>query len=491
MKSGSPWGGGSRRRRSRKFPAKNEPEKVKSETSKRLQALSETEGKARPPKTVGQTFDVAVVGGGLPGWAAAARLAAEKMRVLVLAPDSEEEINGISLPKGPLYLWGLHRNGLWYGLLASLGLHGRLEGLSPEALPLQVILPLSRIDVPPAPEEGSYEHHFSNGAAKRLRNIYLWAARVEESLRISGLASPPHSKRPAQPPPLALTAAWLKTRFAPPFRARLPAGENMEASSFLDAQGAFCYGLPTRKMSRHSAALALSCPRHGLWRIPGGASELARWIGSGITAAGGEIRTNIGDLQLRPAGRRHFQMTAGANGGGAHYTATHVISEASLSPESGELHPNANRSCFAVWSFAIEKEAVPDSLGPRSLIVIDPGKPPVGENLVALENAPASKSHNEGEKKKDVTIFRAWILASERGNADRLAARIRKAVEGAIPFLDYFLIADRFYPPAFTPQAGRSRPRNHWVLSNPAMEDCFGAAEGVELATRILRTYGQ
>ena len=134
---------------------------------------------------------------------------------------------------------------------------------------------------------------------------------------------------------------------------------------------------------------------------------------------------------------------------------------------------------------------MPDSLGPRSLIVIDPEKAPVGENLVALENAPTSKLHNEGEKKKDVTIFRAWMLASERGDADRLPARIRKAVEGAIPFLDHFLIADRFYPPTFTPPAGRSRPRNHWVLSNPAMEDCFGAAEGVELATRILRTYGQ
>ncbi len=491
MKSGSPWGGGSRRRQSRKSPAKNELERIKPETSERLHTLSETEGKERLPKTASQTFDVAVVGGGLPGWAAAARLATEKMRVLVLAPSLEEEINGISLPKGPLYLWGLNRNGLWYGLLASLGLHGRLEDLSPEAIPLQVILPLSRIDVPPAPEEGSYEHHFSDKAAKRLRNIYLWAGRVEESLRIRGLASPPHLKRPAQASPLALTAAWLKTRFAPPFRARLPTDENIEASAFLDVQGAFCYGLPTQKMTKHSAALALSCPRHGLWRIPGGASELARWIGSGITAAGGEIRTDIGDLHLRPAGRRHFQMTIGANGGYAHYTTTHVISEASLSPESGEFHPTANRSCFAVWSFAIDKEAVPNSLAPRSLFVIDPKKPPVGENLVVLENAPTSKLHNEGEKKKDVIIFRAWMLASERDNADRLATRIRKVVEGAIPFLDHFLIADRFYPPAFTPPARRSRPRNHWVLSNPTMEDCFGAAEGVELAARILRTYGQ
>ena len=154
MKSGSPWGGGSWRQRSRKFPAKNEPERVKSETSKRLQALTETEGKERLPKTASQTFDVAVGGGGLPGLAAAARLATEKMRVLVLAPSSEEEINGISLPKGPLYLWGLNRNGLWYGLLASLGLHGHLEGLSPAALPLQVILPLFRIDVPPRPRRG-------------------------------------------------------------------------------------------------------------------------------------------------------------------------------------------------------------------------------------------------------------------------------------------------------------------------------------------------
>ena len=458
MKSRSPWGGGSRRRRSRKIPAENEPERVESKTSKRLHALTETEGKARLPKTASQTFDVAVLGGGLPGWAAAARLATEKMRVLVLVPSSEEEINGISLPKGPLYLWGLNRNGLWYGLLASLGLHGRLEGLAPEAIPLQVILPLARIDVPPAPEEGSFENYFSKRAAKRLRNIYLWAARVEESLRISGLASPPHQKRPSQAPPLSLTAAWLKTRFAPPFRARLPAGENMEASAFLDAQGAFCYGLPTQKISRHNAALALSTPRHGLWRIPGGASELSRWIGSGITAAGGEIRTDIGDLQLRPAGRKQFQMTTGANGGGAHYTATHVISEASLSPESGELHPTATRSCLAVWSFAVDTEAVPDSLGPRSLIVIDPEKAPVGENLVALENAPTSKLHNEGEKKKDVTIFRAWMLASERGDADRLPARIRKAVEGAIPFLDHFLIADRFYPPTFTPPGGALPP---------------------------------
>ena len=132
MKSRSPWGGGSRRRRSRKIPAENEPERVESKTSKRLHALTETEGKARLPKTASQTFDVAVLGGGLPGWAAATRLATEKMRVLVLVPSSEEEINGISLPKGPLYLWGLNRNGLWYGLLASLGLHGRLEGLAPE-----------------------------------------------------------------------------------------------------------------------------------------------------------------------------------------------------------------------------------------------------------------------------------------------------------------------------------------------------------------------
>ncbi|MEE9276206.1 MAG: hypothetical protein V3V62_12945 [bacterium] len=452
--------------------------------------LLDGEREEREPRpSADPSFDVAILGGGLAGWAAAARLAVERLRVLLLAPPAAAGGNGV--PQGPLHLGGLHRGGLWQWLFAALDLQEKIGSLSRAPDSLQVLLPGRRIDVPAEPGANSFEFFFPDGGAQRIRDIYQWAGEVEGRLRSAGLAAPAHKGHPDDAIPSPLSALWLRWRFGLPFRSALDSEAGPEAGAFLDAQGSFFFGKPLRQLSQRNAALALSAPRMGLWRIPGGGSRLEEWLEGGIAAGTGEVRRGVRHVSLERKGRRQFRLVADTEAGHFLFSATHVICEPGFRPEGSLL---SGEPGMAVWRFTLPTETIPESLAPRSLIVADPAAPPEGPNLIALEHAPVeagepNQAEAAGGRRKGVSFLRAWVRAERGEDPDRLAARLRRAVEGPIPFLPRYLIAEQFDPPRGRTQK-TNLPRRVWPLSAASMEECFAAGQGVRVAERILRVHG-
>jgi len=220
-------------------------------------------------------YDVAVVGAGLGGLAAAALLSTKKKRVIVLERSGSldravgiYEKDGYSYCAAPSCSYGFERGGAFYELSANLGI---VQSVSAQTPSYQVALPDHRISIYPDQTETLAElrREFPR-EVNMLMRFYRDLQRLSENMTKSRLSAYLTTHRPA---------AWFIRKYH----------FSSELTAYFDIQALYFYQKPVTGISLLN--LITLCDTPPLY-LEGGFKKLADQLNSTFLHQGGEIVFN-------------------------------------------------------------------------------------------------------------------------------------------------------------------------------------------------------
>jgi len=389
-------------------------------------------------------YDLAVVGAGLGGLAAAAIAARQNKRTIVLEPG--ESVggslggygkNGFFFSPWPALSYGFERGGPLQQLSEELGIALNASVLSPC---YQVVLPDRRITV--------YAEH--SGTLEELRREFpreidgitkFYRDMRKESLKIA------------------------KSRFSSYLASRRKAGGYVrkyrfsnEMLTFLEVQSLFFFHLPIAEISLSS--LVTLCDSAPL-TVHGGFMHLAEQIAGVLLKNGGEIRYHVPLAEVAFRGSRPVELST---------------SQGSLKARTILLN-TVQQDQNPVLYCGIHDEVVPVGMSSNVLGVSDYTRPELffALSLGAGENGTGAPK-----------AMRTLSASSFSSPTKQEQGRLMQQVGSLIPFLDRFLVfADEYQPASrsYAPSAGLSfkplRTRGGGLLSRSSQKDVFLLHDGV------------
>lgn len=217
-------------------------------------------------------YDVAVVGAGLGGLAAAALLTGKGRKVLLIDPAPEaggtlavHRKNGFRLQPGPSLSYGFEPGGVFRALYSELGIPQQATMVSPS---YQVALPDRRVTVY-ADCEGTLEELRREfpGEIDRLVRFYRDIRRLAERCARSGLAR-------------ALAARRSAAGFFGSYRL------SRELAVFFDVQSLAFFDRPLSALSLAALVRLVETPP---WQVQGGFSRVVEHLLAAFLKGGGEF----------------------------------------------------------------------------------------------------------------------------------------------------------------------------------------------------------
>lgn len=344
-------------------------------------------------------YDIAVVGAGLAGLAAAALLASSRRRVIVLERDerpgglmSLQSFQGLRFSPGPGASYGYEREGELFRLAVALN-----QPVPPSPGPslLQVALPEHRITISSEPGETLDElrREFPREIDRAAR-LYHDARELRERSATGGLSS-----------------FLVKRRNAGPFLDRYRFSREMRA--FLSVQALYFFGQSAETLSLSDLLLMTSGSPP---LLKDGAQGVADRLRDAVIAAGGDCRFSDPwpELSLRKG------RIASLRSGDDPIDARSILLNVPV--EAGE------DSLF----LAVRRKAIPVGMAPTVLYLKDYERP---RDIVAVTYEIRRSASVPDDEVVPVTASFLAGGATHDGQRDRLIERVRSLM----PFVDDFV----------------------------------------------------
>ncbi len=453
-----------------------------------------------------QRFDVAVVGAGIGGLAAAALLARAGRSVILVDRSSRaggacqslvhdgwrfevgatflsgfgpggplatlcrrlgitlsvkecDPVFQVALPRHRLSFWG-EQNTWWREVRREFpgddaGWHALWAELNDLAVQRERILQ----ELPPLPPEGW-------GA--RLRVWRVLKSRLFSPLSFKG-------------------GAALKRALDTPFRAAmLRHGLGGESQRVLEAALWFLLVRDPDECSTLEAAVALLQTRHGVVAVPGGVSGLVDALVESFHRDGGQLRLETPATRFLQEGGR---IVGVKTGGGETIRAGWVVANVppgdlagTLLPPSrgwlrrrptpsGPWHPTLIAQAAVL---ALPDGAVPSELSGHCLVVPDPRRPAREENLVVVRLAPTWDQGQGPGGSRRFTVGR-FVAPRPQDEDDSLLSDLLEALDQIVPGVSEAMVSHRALTPfALGEMWGRPAAAVRYAVESPEWLGCRG-----------------
>lgn len=400
--------------------------------------------------TLRSFYDVVVLGTSLPALATGALLARRGFRVAVLghhARPHRYEHEGVTLYRG-LSSFGVTDTPAFRRVLSELAIlpvvRRRLVPCEPA---WQVVMPGHRLDVSAQPERWLAEvlREFPEvpRAVEDFQRAVLGVQPGLDALFGADVAWPPDGfwERRAVGrllAPLPFGRKGVEGDLFAAFAAEHP------FRTFVAAQARFATDLDPAQMTSLQLARLHATGLRGAFLADGGVDGLRRLLEERVQQHGGDIRPRdaVERIIVRRGAVKGVVLSGLDEAIGCAFVVTaldaaEVLRLAGEPPSRGyqralaAVRPAYHRYALNV---VVPPEAVPPAMGPRVFAVMDPSRPLVEENLLAVE-VHAPESHGAA-----VTVTVEVLLARatvEEGDAamHRVRGRILRALETVMPFL--------------------------------------------------------
>jgi len=435
-----------------------------------------------PPAETGPTtrirrWDAVMLGGALPGMLAAARLAMHGVRVLVL---EEESAVRQPLLREPFWLGGADKHGVLASCLRELRVplidQRRFQ---PDPLAFQLVLPDARLDIGEPrltldewvawglakPEEARALVGGLLEAATHARDAMLRTPIVRPPRRLplgarrTGSADAPSGGEPAPAPPAAPPAP---PRLAKLLAASLRALSNLGESSPSGLARARLQGLPFEG----SALLRGTGSLHALLRHR-------------IESLYGEFRSLPPTFRLVSAGGQPGVAPDAEGESGEVWVGRALVLNASREALAGAVSQQpvpevlgtapASRRRLSL-RLRVPREALPEAMASRVIILGDERLAPEGTNLVCVRRFAASAADAPVD-----LLATAVVPAAEAVDAEARRGEMQARVSALLPFAEGRLERVRAPEPRWD--------RDGW-LADPVPETAWPAPLALRLAPR-------
>ena len=425
-----------------------------------------------------QRYDVAVVGAGMGGLAAACLLARTGRSVALLErasrPGGASQAftpEGYRFDIGATLLVGFGPGGSLARLCESLGIGLDVKECEPA---LQVALPKHRIGLYAAPEswwrEVRREFPQEETGWRALWSEVDGLVRERERIRHELPSLPPEGwgerfkvwrvctlgSLSAVPPQAGVV---LGQALAAPFRATMVRhGLGMESQRVLDACLWYLLLRTADRCSTLEAAVALEQVRRGVVAIPGGVTVLVEALTDQFQRHGGKL---LLETEVTRCLLEHGRVVGVVTAAGETIRARWVVADVPPSVLAERLLPSERgwfqrrRAIDGPWhpariaqvlTLAVRESLIPSELGGHCFIVRDPHRPARDENLVFIRTAPA---WDAGQGPAGIRCLTVGQFAALRTPEDvSVEADLLEALEQIVPGAGQGIVFRHLHPSA-------------------------------------------
>ncbi len=440
-----------------------------------------------------QNFDVAVVGAGIGGLAAAALLARGGRSVILLDRSSRAGgacqslvHDGWRFEVGATFLSGFGPAGPLATLCRRLGITLSVKECDPV---FQVALPRHRLSL-----WGEQNTWWREVRREFPGDDAGWHALWAELIDLAAQRERILQKLPALPPEGwgARLRVWkggaaLKRALNAPFRSTmLRHGLGRDSQRVLEAALWFLLVRDPDECSTLEAAVALQHTRQGVASVPGGVTGLVDALVESFHRDGGQLRLET------PANRflaERGRIVGVKTGVGETIRAGWVVANVppgdlagTLLPPSrgwlrrrptpsGPWHPTLIAQAAVL---ALPEDVVPSELSGHCLVVRDAGRPARAENLVAVRVAPGWDQGQGPDGSRRFTVGR-FVAPGQRDEGESLLSEMLGALEQIVPGASEAMVSRLALTPSTLAELwGRPAAAVRYAAESPAWLGCRG-----------------
>jgi hypothetical protein len=398
------------------------------------------------PTTRTRRWDAVILGGALPGLVAAVRLGMRGARVLVV--EEEAALQRFAGLREPFWMSGAHRDGVLGACLRALRVplidQRRIE---PDPLAFQVVLPDARLDL--GEPRLTVDEWVAWGLAKPesaralVRALADAAAGEREAMfQTPVVRMPRRLRRQGRQPAAAAEPAATRSDAKPARRSRGLPGELEDASPrlayLLAAQTRAPSNLGVTASSAAARSRLLGAPLEGGAAVRGGNTWLRELLRRRIESLYGEFRTLPETFRLVSSNGQPGVAPDAAGESGEIWVGRAFLLNASPQalaaavcqepvPEILQAPPVRRRRISL--HLRVERDALPEGMASRVIVVGDTALPPDDTNVVSLRRfAPSGGSGR-------VDLVASAVVAADEADLAAREAEIEARVASLMPFV--------------------------------------------------------